>query len=1043
MNTKLLAVCLAILLLLVLTPLDSDEDDEKEEEQVPEFTVTVEERGMSGENPFNITWFEPGEYTCLEYDEENDTLYMGAPEGIFVKDLDSEQYRVISYWEGLDNVEIEALHLDSQNQRLFVVTMLKGELYIVNTTTLSVETRITIDTSNPILERGRIGEMLYLERDDCLYLGYSCGLARLNLTTMDLEFWDYRHMSDYWVSYDYGTPSQDVASFMVSDFTILDLVYSRSQESILIGTQNGYSIFNLANESFEDHNVSHLFDDYDFVRDMAWDEETGTLALVSDYWLMVFRDGVWEEFNLSSDFGIDFNWRGYSNSMATRYSFGSDLNIRDHLYTVDFVTRDRLLIVGRHDVVDIKTLLFSLPERKILSVSVFPSKEWVQFFPRDTATRKSTGEVFLALGDQEPGQGRWIMKYPGALLSQEELASHRMKDPLLLTEQGWLLYGGSNSGRYGSHGEPLKLRSFDHQTRKMENISLTGNMLRSENSGTWDISLFSEELIFSGGPDLRIIKNRNFAAGFGEGENILHFEVPNPPFYEIFDDRIYYLSSGGTTESPGELKCFDPETLVDRIVINSSTMNKLDPYSVSGEKIDNLFIMLDNETVLFRRFASEENETTGETRYMINFLEYNFIDNQGIDHTANPPFTIRVNDTTTPAFRLDRKQERIYFSLGEVRDDGVYYLDLRTGNLTTLTYDLVPRQIASFNESDYLLMGDLGIATNSSVLGNLDNVTLLNESSAPKHWMNYGLNLDWVQLLQEEETLLGLRHYGSGSYSAQGLFVFEWEPNTTTSYDMRHGLPIANTLGPNWDDLAPGLFYSRERGLVEIMCRFWYATILLENLDQNNTRAEFGESRSFFQKEEEEDGDPELHSTLSFKVALVLSFLALLWFVEPLRCGLLSLILPQYTRLKKDQVVSQDTRLAIMDEVQKNPGITYNVLMRTLELKNGILAYHLQVLHREGLLRSRNNGMYKHFFMKGEDIPGQLVVLSETQVRVLNYLRQEMKGLSPEDIGTGLGMPYSSVNYSLKKLLKTGQVKWKPGVGKIRLDFVPEEDVAI
>jgi len=68
--------------------------------------------------------------------------------------------------------------------------------------------------------------------------------------------------------------------------------------------------------------------------------------------------------------------------------------------------------------------------------------------------------------------------------------------------------------------------------------------------------------------------------------------------------------------------------------------------------------------------------------------------------------------------------------------------------------------------------------------------------------------------------------------------------------------------------------------------------------------------------------------------------------------ALLSLFLPLYVRLKKKDVLSHFTRGQIFGYIQANPGAHYNAIIQDLGLRNGVGAYHLKVLEREGFIKS-------------------------------------------------------------------------------------------
>lgn len=76
------------------------------------------------------------------------------------------------------------------------------------------------------------------------------------------------------------------------------------------------------------------------------------------------------------------------------------------------------------------------------------------------------------------------------------------------------------------------------------------------------------------------------------------------------------------------------------------------------------------------------------------------------------------------------------------------------------------------------------------------------------------------------------------------------------------------------------------------------------------------------------------------------------------------LLLPLYTRLGGDKLLANKMRRKIFKAIASNPGIHFSSLMETLNLKNGVLAYHLSVLEKEDYISSTKEGLYRRFWAK-------------------------------------------------------------------------------
>ena len=77
-----------------------------------------------------------------------------------------------------------------------------------------------------------------------------------------------------------------------------------------------------------------------------------------------------------------------------------------------------------------------------------------------------------------------------------------------------------------------------------------------------------------------------------------------------------------------------------------------------------------------------------------------------------------------------------------------------------------------------------------------------------------------------------------------------------------------------------------------------------------------------------------------------------------------------FTRVQKDDVLDQFVRGEIYGYVKTNPGATYNEIMQKLGLKNGTLSYHLHMLEKMEMIKSRLEGIrYRAFYPTGMKFP--------------------------------------------------------------------------
>ena len=76
-------------------------------------------------------------------------------------------------------------------------------------------------------------------------------------------------------------------------------------------------------------------------------------------------------------------------------------------------------------------------------------------------------------------------------------------------------------------------------------------------------------------------------------------------------------------------------------------------------------------------------------------------------------------------------------------------------------------------------------------------------------------------------------------------------------------------------------------------------------------------------------------------------------------------------------MLDQFVRGQIYGYVRANPGDYYSSIRDSLELSNGVVTYHLDILETEGFVRAEIEGTHKRFFPAGLKVdPGPLLHLS-------------------------------------------------------------------
>ena len=142
--------------------------------------------------------------------------------------------------------------------------------------------------------------------------------------------------------------------------------------------------------------------------------------------------------------------------------------------------------------------------------------------------------------------------------------------------------------------------------------------------------------------------------------------------------------------------------------------------------------------------------------------------------------------------------------------------------------------------------------------------------------------------------------------------------------------------------------------------------------------------------------------------------------LEIIGYSLLVALVVLYSKLKKEEVLDQYLRGKIHGYIIANPGEHYNGIKKALKLNNGSLAYHLSILEKEELVKSRNDGMFKRFFPYEQAID-EADIQSNTQAQVQKHIANN-PGITQKKLAARLGIAPSTVNYHIKNLEKSDLV---------------------
>jgi PKD repeat protein len=170
----------------------------------------------------------------------------------------------------------------------------------------------------------------------------------------------------------------------------------------------------------------------------------------------------------------------------------------------------------------------------------------------------------------------------------------------------------------------------------------------------------------------------------------------------------------------------------------------------------------------------------------------------------------------------------------------------------------------------------------------------------------------------------------------------------------------------------------------------------------------------------------------------VLAVLGLTFGTEAGKYRFFWLLIPLYTKLKKEEILDQFTRGKIYGYIVANPGDHFNSIKKALKLSDGSFAHHVHILEKEGIIKSSRDGTHRRFYPKEMPIPENGSSLKKSQLLIIDKIK-EAPGISQKDIAILLGVSSPTVNYHLKELLKKEIIRGERAGMRMRYYVNPEE----
>lgn len=128
-----------------------------------------------------------------------------------------------------------------------------------------------------------------------------------------------------------------------------------------------------------------------------------------------------------------------------------------------------------------------------------------------------------------------------------------------------------------------------------------------------------------------------------------------------------------------------------------------------------------------------------------------------------------------------------------------------------------------------------------------------------------------------------------------------------------------------------------------------------------------------------------------------------------------------YTKAKGQTMFNNANRTHIFDLIKEKPGIHFREILRELDIKQGVLSYHINFLEKKEYVRSVQDGIYRRFYLFDQKIEYKLT-LTAIQQNILMMIERN-PGITQTLISRNLGKNRMVINYHISLLSDAGIVE--------------------
>src|SRR5256712_3055850 len=130
----------------------------------------------------------------------------------------------------------------------------------------------------------------------------------------------------------------------------------------------------------------------------------------------------------------------------------------------------------------------------------------------------------------------------------------------------------------------------------------------------------------------------------------------------------------------------------------------------------------------------------------------------------------------------------------------------------------------------------------------------------------------------------------------------------------------------------------------------------------------------------------------------------------------------QHTRLAREEVLQRKVRLLIYEAVRDHPGSSFTEIRNAIGLQNGVAAYHLRVLEKQGLVHSEKGRRHRWYYPNGDRSLCPDLPLGRLQQSVLEKVAQD-PGIGIRELARSLDRHHAAVAYNVRGMAREGLLR--------------------